>query len=248
MAVPLKLRVKLRSELSVSVPPAVTAWFEVVNHEPPTGQVELGVSELATGSYVVSVAKFKTHDVLGLTLSMKNMMGTLMAARIIGSHEPFMKGDVKGWMHGLGNKKPHQLTRDQNIGTSKVALAANIVRLARCRMPDLAVIDGSTVMEGHGPRRGHTCQSLGNIVLAGTDPVAVDATCARLASIELERVPYISLAEECMLGTALPSEIRAGGRNWQDFITRIEVHPLFPASSPWKGNELVMARNYLGLP
>nr|MDO8116933.1 DUF362 domain-containing protein [Candidatus Sigynarchaeota archaeon] len=58
-------------------------WFGIVNHEAQK-PIELGIAKLAAESFVVSVAKLKTHDVLGLTLCLKNMMGALNAARYRG--------------------------------------------------------------------------------------------------------------------------------------------------------------------
>ena len=50
-------------------------------------------------------------------------------------------------------------------------------------------------MEGNGPFNG-TARTLGKIVLAD-DPVAGDATCARLMGFHPERVSHIREAGEC---------------------------------------------------
>jgi hypothetical protein len=52
------------------------------------------------------------------------------------------------------------------------------------------IADGITAMEGNGPLQG-TARDLGKIVLAD-DPVAADATCARLMGFDPLRVQHLS--------------------------------------------------------
>lgn len=56
-------------------------------------------------------------------------------------------------------------------------------------------------MEGNGPLQG-TPRSLGKIVLAD-DPVAADATCARLMGFEPRRIRYIHESSK-FLGNSVP--------------------------------------------
>ena len=51
------------------------------------------------------------------------------------------------------------------------------------------IADGIVAMEGNGPLAG-TSRPLHSIVLSD-DPVAADATCARLMGFKPERIPYI---------------------------------------------------------
>jgi uncharacterized protein (DUF362 family) len=51
------------------------------------------------------------------------------------------------------------------------------------------IADGIVAMEGNGPLQG-TPRTLGKVVLAD-DPVAADATCARLMGLEARRIPYL---------------------------------------------------------
>jgi hypothetical protein len=52
------------------------------------------------------------------------------------------------------------------------------------------IADGITAMEGNGPLQG-SARQLGKIVLAD-DPVAADATCARLMGFDPQRVRHLS--------------------------------------------------------
>src|SRR5271157_1095987 len=213
------------------------AWFDNVNNDVPR-QVELGIAKLAVESFVVSVPKIKTHDVLGLTMCLKNMMGTLNAARYKDDATQIMRGDVKGYMHGFGNRKPHDLTKEQNIGPSKVALAANLVRLAACRPPDLAVVDGSTIMEGPGPRRGNVCSDIGGLAMASTDFIAADATCTAMTGFSLDSFQYVKLAGENGLGVYDVASIDYRGIPWESLKVEIKPHPLFSEAFPWTPEEI----------
>jgi len=55
-----------------------------------------------------------------------------------------------------------------------------------------SIVDGIVGMEGNGPIQG-TPRPMG-IVVAGADPVAVDATCCRIMHIDPRRVSYLTLA------------------------------------------------------
>jgi len=64
-----------------------------------------------------------------------------------------------------------------------------------------AIADGIIAMEGNGPLNGNPRQ-LSKIVLSN-DPVAADATCARLMGLEPNRIPHIReasrfLGNSCM--------------------------------------------------
>jgi uncharacterized protein (DUF362 family) len=112
--------------------------------------------------FVVSMPKVKTHHWAGVTLSLKNMFGVV----------PGMK---YGW--------PRNLLHWHGIQESILDICAT--------MPiHFVIADGITAMEGNGPLQG-TPRELRKIVLAD-DPVAADATCARLMGFDPLRVKYLS--------------------------------------------------------
>jgi len=58
--------------------------------------------------------------------------------------------------------------------------------------PDFAIVDGIVGMEGNGPIQGTPKAS--GVLIFGSDPVAVDATCCRIMGLVPERIHYLSRA------------------------------------------------------
>ena len=114
--------------------------------------------------FVVSMPKLKTHHWAGVTLSLKNMFG-------------IVPGSCYGWpknaLHWAG------LTR-------------SILDINSTVRPDFAIVDGIVGMEGNGPLQG-VAKPCG-LLVAGDDPVAVDATCARIMGLVPERIDYLAHA------------------------------------------------------
>ena len=77
-------------------------------------------------------------------------------------------------------------------------LSQNIVDLASVIKPSIALIDGIIAGEGH-ETSGNPVEM--NLVIAGTDPVAVDAVGAAVMGISPDSVKHLRLAEESGLGT-----------------------------------------------
>jgi uncharacterized protein (DUF362 family) len=113
---------------------------------------------------VVSMPKMKTHHWVGATLSMKNLFGVV-------------PGAVYGW--------PKNVLHWAGIDESIADLHSVFPR-------QFALVDGIVGMEGNGPIQG-VAKPMG-VLVAGTDPVAVDATCCRLMFIDPLRILYLRLA------------------------------------------------------
>ena len=113
---------------------------------------------------LVSMPKLKTHHWAGMTLSMKNLFGTVPGVKY---------GWPKNFLHWHG------------INESIVDINSTI-------RSHFAIVDGIVGMEGNGPIQG-TPKPVGVLVF-GDDPVAVDATCARVAGLNPERIGYIQTA------------------------------------------------------
>lgn len=113
---------------------------------------------------VVSMPKMKTHHWGGVTLSLKNLFGTV-------------PGRIYGWpknvLHWAG-------------------LEESILDVAGAVKPGIAIVDGIVGMQGDGPIKG-TPIAAGHVVI-GTDPVAVDVTAAVLMGVDPARVHYLAEA------------------------------------------------------
>jgi len=88
------------------------------------------------------------------------------------------------------------------------SLSENIVDLASVVKPSISVVDGIIAGEGH-ETSGNPIEM--NLVIAGTDPVAVDAVGAEVMGIPPTDVKHLLLAEERGLGTCNLEEITVLG-------------------------------------
>lgn len=146
-----------------------------------SGLRELWFPRTVLGSdFIVSMPKIKTHHWVGVTLSLKNMFGVV-------------PGIKYGW--------PKNPLHWHGIHESILDICATVPI-------HFVIADGIEAMEGNGPLHG-TVRQLNRIVLAD-DPVAADATCARLMGFEPGRVRHIAEASR-FLGNQEPARIRQLG-------------------------------------
>lgn len=197
-------------------------------------EVEIGIAETAIHSdYLVSAAKMKTHDVLGLTLTLKNLMSSVCEVRRVDTKEIINKGkSTKSYMHGFGAKKPASLTKEINTSVSKVALAINLIRLAKIVFQNrnyLAVLDAITAMEGDGPL-SHGIPKNANLIIAGTDVVAVDTVASEIADVR-PKIQYILQAGKAGIGETHLDNIEIIGESIKNVKTEFKMHKLFKFSN-----------------
>jgi uncharacterized protein (DUF362 family) len=90
--------------------------------------------------------------------------------------------------------------------------------------PDFAIVDGIIGMEGNGPIQGQAMQC--GLLVAGDDPVAVDATCARIMGLLPEKIDYLARAAT-LLGHIQPDRIQQIGESLSDTRKPFSVLPAF---------------------
>jgi len=112
---------------------------------------------------VVSMPKLKTHHWAGVTLSLKNLFGTIPGIKY---------GWPKNFLHWHG-------------------ISESIADIASAIHPDFAIVDGIVGMEGDGPLHGAAVDS--GVIVMGDNLTAVDATATRLMGFYPEHVDYLSL-------------------------------------------------------
>jgi uncharacterized protein (DUF362 family) len=96
-------------------------------------------------------------------------------------------------------------------GIDKVIVDINTVL-----SPKLTVIDGFVGMEGPGPYKGDPIQM--DLIIAGQDPIATDATACRVMGINPHEIQHIKMANQKGLGEIDDHEVV--GENLED-VTRI---------------------------
>jgi uncharacterized protein (DUF362 family) len=136
---------------------------------------------LYNADLLVSMPKLKTHHWAGATLSLKNMFGVV-------------PGVVYGW--------PKNILHWQGINNSILDINSSLP------LPQFAIVDGIVGMEGNGPLQGQAKAS--GVLIFGDDLVAVDATAARLMTLEPQKIKYLATAGE-FLGNLRQENIRQVG-------------------------------------
>jgi len=89
-----------------------------------------------------------------------------------------------------------------------------IVDLNRIVKPHLIIMDAIVGMEGYGPAMGYPVEM--NLIIAGTDVVAVDTVAARIMKIDLNYVKHLVAAGNQGLGISDLAEIEIKGENLDD--------------------------------
>jgi uncharacterized protein (DUF362 family) len=142
--------------------------------------------------FLVSLPKLKTHHWAGVTLSLKNMFGVV-------------PGGCYGW--------PKNVLHWAGIDNSVLDINATV-------RPDFAIVDGIVGMEGNGPIQGlpKPC----GVLILGDDPVAVDATGARVMGLLPEKIRYIAQAST-LLGHIDPEKINQLGETIASVRTPFSV-------------------------
>jgi uncharacterized protein (DUF362 family) len=158
---------------------------------------ELHLPKTVLGAdFLVSLPKMKTHHWAGVTLSLKNMFGVV-------------PGSCYGW--------PKNLLHWAGINPAILDINAAV-------RPDFAIVDGIIGMEGNGPIQGQAKQC--GLLVAGDDPVAVDATCARIMGLLPEKIDYLARAAT-LLGHAGPDKIQQIGESVADTRKPFSLLPAF---------------------
>jgi uncharacterized protein (DUF362 family) len=169
---------------------------------------------IVNAEYIVNLPKLKTHHWVGMTGALKNFFGI-----------------VPGRKYGY----PKNLLHVQGIPQC-------IIDLNRIAKTDLVVVDGIIAMEGDGPING-TARDMGLIII-GTDPAAVDATCARIMGYSIDELDYIKIAGQ-VIGNIQPEEIQIIGCPLKDVSVKFE-RPLTYLADKTLAQKLLRAESVAG--
>lgn len=151
---------------------------------------------LSPDSYVISVARMKTHDRIIATLSLKNIV---------------FGAPVKdpGFAYGPNRKQGAKIDKPIVHGGGFRGINYNLFALAPQLHPDLAVIDGFEGMEGNGPNNGTPVDH--RVCVVSTDWLAADRVGIELMGIDFAKVGYLNYCAQANLGVADLSKIEIIG-------------------------------------
>lgn len=169
-------------------------WVKVISPHP----LALGRFHLPRvvmdSDLIVSVGKMKTHALTMVTLNVKNILGLVQRS---------------------DRKVAHLIDINKAIAEIFSYLVAN--------KKVLAFVDGIYALEGKlGPTSGNSVKM--DLLVAGTDAVAVDATCVEIMGFDIKKVKHLLISAELGLGEV--DNISVTGVNLQDVRRSFDMPPL----------------------
>ncbi len=148
-------------------------------------------SALKECNCIISLPKFKTHDLMVLTGAIKNLFGLVP---------------------GLFKTELHRRALDS------ASFAKVLVDIFELTKPRLSIVDGIVAMEGDGPATAGTLRKM-NLVIAGSDAVSVDSALAVIMGLSPEDILSTREAAKRGLGNANLGGIEIFGERLKDVAT-----------------------------
>jgi uncharacterized protein (DUF362 family) len=176
---------------------------------------------LSPDSFIVSVARMKTHDRSIVTLSLKNIV---------------FGAPVKDVGFAFGGKRREGSKSDKSIvhGSGYRGINYNLYSLAPRLHPHLAVIDGFEGMEGNGPSRGTPVDH--RICVVSPDWLAADRVAVELMGIDFSVIGYLNYCAQTGLGTADLNKIEIVGESISNHIIHYKLHDSYEKQLIWKSS------------
>lgn len=156
---------------------------------------------LSPDSYIISVARMKTHDRAVVTLSLKNIV---------------FGAPIKDPGFSWGKNRKEGTRSDKAIvhGSGFRGINYNLYDLAPRLHPHLALIDGFEGMEGNGPNNGTPVDH--RVCVASTDWLAADRVGVELMGVDFAKVGYLNYCSQTNLGVADLGKIEIIGERIND--------------------------------
>jgi uncharacterized protein (DUF362 family) len=142
---------------------------------------------LDPNSYIVSVARMKTHDRVVATLSLKNIV---FGAPIKDT----------GYTWTAARKQGTKSDKAIGHGSGFRGVNYNLFALSERLHPHLSVIDGFEGMEGNGPNSGTPVDH--RVCVAGIDWLSADRVAVELMGIDFAKVGYLNFCAQTGSGVA----------------------------------------------
>lgn len=149
----------------------------------------------------------------------EHLMPTILTANHFLVNLATLKAEPSICVMGAGIKNLFGLLPEANKNDYHSKIDAVLLDLLKAFKPDLTIIDLTKLVVGS--RENGIIRHIGGVV-AGMDPVAVDAFCADLLGMDAMKISHLKLASEAGLGEALTDRIRVLGTEHQ----KNELHRL----------------------
>lgn len=206
--------------------------------------------QVAEADYRIAIGPPKTHDVVVVTLSIKNLaMGGLHSRVKAGSGDIFL--DLLRRSYGLLPSSLRGLARVSRKRNNALVYAGgdkrkihqgypvhnlNLYLLARACPVHLSVIDGYVGMEGDGPEAGDPVEW--GVAISSQDPVAADFLAARLMGFDISDIGYLWYCCRKGLGASEIAQMDILGTDPQDCYHRFRPPPTFEAQKGWRDDRV----------
>ena len=141
---------------------------------------------------IISLPKFKTHDLMTLTGAIKNLFGLIPGLYKTELHRRALKAE----------------------DFSKI-----LVDIYSIVKPTLSIVDGVVSMEGDGPASGGQLRNLG-LIIASSDGVALDSVLSTIMGLKPEDILSTREAGRRGLGNTRLDNIEISGEEIKDLIIR----------------------------
>jgi len=141
---------------------------------------------------IINLPKFKTHGMTVLTGAVKNLFGCVPGKRKVQWHF--------------------------NTGINHELFSRMLVELCMLLKPRLSILDAVVGMEGNGPGSGDP-RPLG-VIIAGEDPVAVDAVSAAMVGLDANQLPVLRAALAVGFGQTRLDRITVMGESLSRIVVK----------------------------
>jgi uncharacterized protein (DUF362 family) len=174
---------------------------------------------LDPNNFIISAAKFKTHDRVVATLSLKNI--------VVGA-------PVKdaGFRWGPGAKAGAKNDKPITHGNGFRGINYNLYALAPRLHPHLSVIDGFEGMEGEGPVAGTPVQH--KVCVVSPDWLAADRVAVELMGIDFKNVGYLNFCGQTGMGETDLDKIDIAGPALKEHVKTYKLANNLAQQMVWK--------------
>jgi len=191
---------------------------ELVQVDVPNGFVNNKITlhkSIVDVDMLCSVPMMKTHVLATVTLGMKNL---------IGLYPGTVYYSARSWLHDRAAEK------------KSPGIAFEIVDMVRASKLGLVVIDASTAMEGNGPAAGNLVKM--DLIIAGTNPLAVDMVAASIMGFTTKEIPTFIWAMKSGMGPGDVSGIEIRGDSIDSVKRKFAKPNLVPWDGTWAAQEI----------